>query len=640
MIITIKNALVRNGFAKNSVMSFCAWLVCFFMFELFSPVMVSNVIAQENLNAKYPWIDSEKNSSGLYGIPDGNGGWNVEPVFEFLGSFRKGSPITKATYKDKEYVVDRRFNIVGGPYQYVMAIHPSFAVVEESDFNFYCVNTKGQKFSDVYEYVDIVSTLHEDIQDLMVFAKHKGSADWDILGADGKSICTVNKGGDARGLSCGIWNVLVDNNFEKNGKLIAPLLQFPDKGQYGVMNLEGEIIVPAKFSRIDDIDLTNFYNITKFSGAKCTEDQLRRHTFFACYDVNNDVTLVDATGKVVIPTQKDFKNANAYFKKNKKVLAQYLLQSDSYDSDLKAKVLVPYQAFLERMQKYIADNGLMDPVGNGKNLLAIARNDKAEAQKLLAMQQTKERAAQTAVAAKSSASAATMGASRQSAKTTTQNNISHPAYGTLPSQSSYYYYGKSGGKPGEVQLYIQGYANGGCWISLRAFNLSLMALSFGPDNVKYEGDYIVIGGRYYKEGFLYTPGAYLDAPTVKIAKDWSHIIYVPLKGQQDVYDRPMAASVYKQHEANINRYNAQHQLFEYSPQYQKNEAEHNRRVKEIMRQDNTGGQTTRKTSTTRKNNNSRVDVRVDETNMTGKDQGYKWCDQCKKWDIPHVHIKK
>ena len=167
-----------------------------------------------------------------------------------------------------------------------------------------------------------------------------------------------------------------------------------------------------------------------------------------------------------------------------------------------------------------------------------------------------------------------------------------------------------------------------------------MALSFGPDNVKYEGDYIVIGGRYYKEGFLYTPGAYLDAPTVKIAKDWSHIIYVPLKGQQDVYDRPMAASVYKQHEANINRYNAQHQLFEYSPQYQKNEAEHNRRVKEIMRQDNTGGQTTRKTSTTRKNNNSRVDVRVDETNMTGKDQGYKWCDQCKKWDIPHVHIKK
>ena len=440
MIITIKNALVRNGFAKNSVMSFCAWLVCFFMFEMFSPAMVSNVIAQENLNAKYPWINSEKNSSGLYGIPDGKGGWNVEPVFEFLGGFWEGSPITQATYKGKEYVVDRRFNIVGGPYQYVLATHPSFAVVEESDFNVYCVNTKGQKISDVYERVENVNNLYEDIQDLMVFAKHKGSAEWDILGADGKSICTVNKGGDARQQCCDIDNVFVENNFEKNGKLIAPLLQFPDKGQYGVMNLEGEIIVPAKYSRIDDIDLTNFYNITKFSGAKCTEDQLRRHTAFACYDVNNDVTLVDATGKVVIPMQKDFKNANAYFKKNKKVLAQYLLQSDSYDSDLKAKVLVPYQAFLDRMQKYIADNGLMDPVGNGKNLVAIVRNDKAEAQKLLAMQQTKERAAQTAVAVKSSASAATMGASRQSAKTTTQNNISHPAYGTLPSQSSYYYY--------------------------------------------------------------------------------------------------------------------------------------------------------------------------------------------------------
>ena len=640
-----------NRLAKNRDNGFRTWLVCLLTFGMFSAATLSNVSAQKSSNEKYPWIASEKNTAGLYGLADGNGGWTVEPEFEFLGNFCKGSPVTSAKYKGKNYVVDRSFNIVGGPYQYVAAAHPCFAVVEESYFNVCCINTKGQKITGAYEIIKDVNTLHEDIHDLMVFAKRKGSALWDILGADGKSICgfAVNNGGNARGLTCDIDNVFVDNNFEKDGKLIAPLIKFPDNGKYGIMNLAGETVVPAKYSRIDNIDLNDFYNITKYSGAKCTEGQLRRHTFFVCYDAGNAVTLVDATGKVVVPVQKDFKNANAYFRKNKKELAQYLLQSDGYDRDLKAKVLAPYQAFLDRMQKYIDDNGLMNPVGNGNNLLAIVRNDKAEAQRLLAAQQTKERAARTAVAAKRTASSATRVASNRNPKAATQKNPSYsvplPAYGQLPYQGTDLYYGKKNGG-GEACLHVAGMPNGGCYVSLKSFNINWFTQDLSAESITEDGDYIVLGGhkKFYSTTYTMTgpvmKATDMEIATIKVAKDWSHIVYIPRNGKPETFDNPIPKELYEQHYANLNAYNAKNKLFEYSPEYQKSEAAHNQRVKEIMRQDDNGGQTTARTSTTRKNGNSKVDVRVDETNMTGKDQGYKWCEQCKKWDIPHVHVKK
>ena len=169
--------------------------------------------------------------------------------------------------------------------------------------------------------------------------------------------------------------------------------------------------------------------------------------------------------------------------------------------------------------------------------------------------------------------------------------------------------------------------------------MGILARNFGPDNVKYESDYIVVGGRFYQPGFLnYSQGAYIDAPTVKIAKDWSHIIYIPLKGQQQLYDRPIAESVYRQHEANVNRYNAQHGLFEYDANHQRQEAEYNNRRAQEMRS-NSPSSSGQQRKNTRKPAGKKMDVRVDEPNYTGNTERA-WCEQCQKWDIPHRHIKK
>ena len=190
-----------------------------------------------------------------------------------------------------------------------------------------------------------------------------------------------------------------------------------------------------------------------------------------------------------------------------------------------------------------------------------------------------------------------------------------------------------------MSLNITGHSNGGCWIQLRAYNIGIYAHNFGPDNVKYEGDYIVVGGRFFQPGFLnYTQGTYIDAPTIKIAKDWSHIIYIPLKGQQQLYDRPIAESVYRQHEANINRYNAQHGLFEYDANHQRQEAEYNNRRAQEMRS-NSPSSSGQQRKNTRKPAGKKMDVRVDDPNYTGNTERA-WCEQCQKWDIPHRHIKK
>lgn len=224
----------------------------------------------------------------------------------------------------------------------------------------------------------------------------------------------------------------------------------------------------------------------------------------------------------------------------------------------------------------------------------MAQADQAQKDRLLARQQRKETAArqrQQAQARNGNRSTSTQtprsAATQPQAKrhvVQTSAGIIHPAYGTLPTSNTTYFYAKSGGKAGEVSLNITGHANGGCWIQLRAYNMGILARDFGPDNVKYESDYIVVGGRFYQPGFLsYSQGTYIDAPTIKIAKDWSHIIYIPLKGQQQLYDRPIAESVYRQHEANINRYNAQHGLFEYDANHQRQEAEYNNRRAQEMR---------------------------------------------------------
>lgn len=600
---------------------------------------------------KFPTRTTKKGANGLEGVVDASGQWVVQPYFDFL-HFPYRCYLGEAKYKgsDKYYVIDRNFNIVGnGTYPFT-DITPYYVIVRDYP-NCYAINARGQRISDIYTEIQRWD-YGSDWEGELIFCRRKDNGKWDILGADMKRIGNGPVDGDRRygDRMYDVCPYTMRNNADGHDEKIIGLIRFVKDRHYGLMNLAGEIIVPPIYANIDNLYLDeDIYTKTKYKGAQCTPEQLERTALFTCETDRGTIVVCDAMGQTVIPEQKRPKYMVKHMAKNMvKYLGPYLARANDNDKLWQSRVTAPYYEFIARVDKCLITE--VPKTAKTQNLLAMAQADQAQKDRLLAQQQRKEAAArqrQQAQARANSRSTSTQTSRRSTAQAQTRRstsqasaNIPHPAYGTLPSSNSTYFYGKTGGKAGEVSLNITGHANGGCWIQLRAYNLGIYAHNFGPDNVKYEGDYIVVGGRFFQPGFLnYTQGTYIDAPTIKIAKDWSHIIYIDLQGRQSVYDRPIAEAVYRQHEANVNRYNAQHGLFEHDKNYQRQEAEYNNRRAQEMRSNSPSGNTQRSQSSTSRPANKKMDVRVDDPNYTGSTERA-WCEQCQKWDIPHRHIKK
>lgn len=599
---------------------------------------------------KFPTRTTKKGANGLEGVVDASGQWVVQPYFDFL-HFPYRCYLGEAKYKgsDKYYIIDRNFNIVGnGTYPFT-DITPYYVIVRDYP-NCYAINARGQRISDIYTEIQRWD-YGSDWEGELIFCRRKDNGKWDILGADMKRIGNGPVDGDRRygDRMYDVCPYTMRNNADGHDEKIIGLIRFVKDRHYGLMNLAGEIIVPPIYANIDNLYLDeDIYTKTKYKGAQCTPEQLERTALFTCETDRGTIVVCDAMGQTVIPEQKRPKHMVKHMAKNMvKYLGPYLARANDNDKLWQSRVTAPYYEFIARVDKCLITE--VPKTAKTQNLLAMAQADQAQKDRLLAQQQRKEAAArqrQQAQARANSRSTSTQTSRRSTAQAQTRRstsqasaNIPHPAYGTLPSSNSTYFYGKTGGKAGEVSLNITGHSNGGCWIQLRAYNIGIYAHNFGPDNVKYESNYIVVGGRFFQPGFLnYTQGTYIDAPTIKIAKDWSHIIYIPLKGQQQLYDRPIAESVYRQHEANINRYNAQHGLFEYDANHQRQEAEYNNRRAQEMRS-NSPSSSGQQRKNTRKPAGKKMDVRVDEPNYTGNTERA-WCEQCQKWDIPHRHIKK
>lgn len=599
---------------------------------------------------KLPTCTTKKGPNGLQGIVDSSGQWVVQPYFDFL-FFPYRCYLGEARYKGSNdyYIIDRDFNIVGnGPYPFA-DITPYYIIINDHP-NCYVINARGQRISDIYSEIKIWD-YGTDWEGELLFCRRKDNGKWDILGADMQRIGNGPVDGDRQygDRMYDVWPYPLRNNADGHNENIIGLIRFVKDRHYGLMNMAGEVIVPPIYADIDNLYLDDdIYTQTKYKGTQCTPEQIERTALFTCKTDRGTIVVIDAMGQTVIPEQKRPSHMVKHMTKNMaKYLGPYLARANDNDKLWKTRITVPFYEFIARVDKCFITE--IPKTAKTQNLLAMAQADQAQKDRLLAQQQRKEAAARQrrqAQARNGNRSTSTQpprsAATQPQAKrhvAQTSAGIVHPAYGTLPTSNTTYFYAKSGGKAGEVSLNITGHANGGCWIQLRAYNLGILARDFGPDNVKYESDYIVVGGRFYQPGFLsYSQGAYIDAPTIKIAKDWSHIIYIPLKGQQQLYDRPIAESVYRQHEANINRYHAQHGLFEYDANHQRQEAEYNNRRAQEMRS-NSPSSSGQQRKNTRKPAGKKIDVRVDETNYTGNTERA-WCEQCQKWDIPHRHIKK
>ena len=329
-------------------------------------------IAQKGDWKKYPYVETKKTTNGKYGIPDGKGGWKVQPLFDFL-LFGGGEPVGVAEYKNKYYIVDRSLNVISktATCAHIPTVTPYCVILNNGDQGSYAINFKGERISPVYKELTIrlSSGSKDEFGSYIFFAKEKGDKDYSLLGLDFKKIV---KYGFKNSI---LITEFVDDNRNGEQNLIHPLIEFDaSNGKKGLTNWNGDVIIPPIATTfIDGSDLQDWFE-NKYLNAKelrkvATLEQCTRTTIF-CPKVDakkNRAIGYDMAGKVVIPEQK-IQNYAQFFKKNmKKYIIPYLMNDKENLRAYQEKVYAPYYNFLSRMED--CAKNITTPVGRAYNLV-------------------------------------------------------------------------------------------------------------------------------------------------------------------------------------------------------------------------------------------------------------------------------
>lgn len=329
-------------------------------------------MAQKGDWKKYPYVETKKASNGKYGIPDGKGGWKVQPLFDFL-LFGGGEPVGVAEYKNKYYIVDRNLNVISktATCAHIPTVTPYCAILNNGDQGTYAINFRGERISPIYEELTmrLGSGSKDEFGGYIFFAKEKGDKDYSLLGLDFKKIV---KYGFKNSI---LITEFVDDNRNGEQNLIRPLIEFEDSnGKRGLMNWNGDVIIPPIATTfIDGKDLYLWYENKAFKAKElrqvASEEQCRRTKIF-CPKVDAKMKRAigyDMTGKVVIPEQK-FQHYAHFFKKNmKKYIIPYLMNDKENLRAYQEKVYAPYYNFLSRMEA--CAKRITTPVGCAYNLV-------------------------------------------------------------------------------------------------------------------------------------------------------------------------------------------------------------------------------------------------------------------------------
>ena len=319
-----------------------------------------------------PYIETKEAPNGLYGIPDGKGGWKVEPLFDFLLSFGSGEELTVAQYHKRYFVINRDFKVVtDGSYNKLPTITDNYILVKEDD-QAYALNFRGERISDVYEQLELFNDGGMAHDEYLLCARRKGEDKYILLGLDFRSFCDFDIDKTYPSSST-VW---VTNNYDGKHENQRALILFVKDGKQGLMNLKGEILIPATYKNIEEAGGNYLYEKEKLNTV-CTKDEFERFKLFLAYDDDGTVTGFDMTGKEIFPKQPS-NSQHKLFKKNlKKYIKPYLASMAEHDNDYKEKVYYPYKEFTLRMDGYAAELKTETKPSN-YDLLALARKDKAE----------------------------------------------------------------------------------------------------------------------------------------------------------------------------------------------------------------------------------------------------------------------
>lgn len=329
-------------------------------------------MAQKGDWKKYPYVETKKASNGKYGIPDGKGGWKVQPLFDFL-LFGGGEPVGVAEYKGKYHIVDRNLNVISktATCSRIPTVTPYCVILNNGEQGSYAINFKGERISPVYKELTMyLSPASKDqLRDYIFFAKEKDDKEYSLLGLDFKKIVKY-------GFSSSILlTEFVDDRRNGEQNLIHPLIEFEDSnGKRGLVNWNGDVVIPpVATTYIDGSDLHLWFENKAFKAKELrqvtTEEQCKRTKIFCPkVDVKKKRAIgYDMTGKVIIPEQK-FQNYAHFFKKNmKKYIIPYLMNDKQNLRAYQEKVYAPYYNFLSRMEA--CAKKITMPVGRAYNLV-------------------------------------------------------------------------------------------------------------------------------------------------------------------------------------------------------------------------------------------------------------------------------
>lgn len=216
--------------------------------------------------------------------------------------------------------------------------------------------------------------------------------------------------------------------------------------------------------------------------------------------------------------------------------------------------------------------------------------------------------------------------------------VSLPSYGNIPTGITVVCYRADNGD--EVKLTVSTYG-GNNHISLSITNMLGLIYSqlVSPSSIKNDGNNFVIPGSQI------IPGVTMFAtPTLYIARDWRSI---KLSSNSNLYNTPIATSIFEQHKKNFDENSKRLGLFNYDPRMNQGGSGGgtfdaiNNRLEELDSNINA----TRKAELQHyerraaEERNRKVDIKKYKHSYTGND-AMEWCEQCQKWDIPHWHEQK
>ena len=374
---------------------------------------ISSLTAQNNLD----YWPSKKHSNGRYGYDKGSATTPaIEPVFEWAASFSEGSRLSLVRHNKRYYLIDRSgflfedrsYEFMSDApecYQYFLLYHQ-----EGSTNGDYLTDLSRQRISPKGTHIKPLKDGERQNNPSLFMMRDAGSKLYTLVDVKCRPISSV------QALS---FRPLI---------YAEHLIEFETESGYGVMNANGEVILPAQFDMIDEDGMYSGYTKLKEALAKAGMASLEWQNITLFFTRNGSFhTIYDAAGYRITPPMKSKNRAQLLNKATKNYLVPYFKDYYRHEPIIKQRGVDAYQA---RRQAHDRITAKM------RQQPRVTSIDFEKKVKLELAKKEKEAAKQRAVAAQTKPTTTTTTTTTVAARPTTSTQTSVAKSTTTTQQSA------------------------------------------------------------------------------------------------------------------------------------------------------------------------------------------------------------